>query len=70
MKRLFKRIIPQRVNKRSFIGTIISLIAVLLMMNYLVLRIMDMLELKLKIETIKSIQMVIFMIQRCLVLGK
>ncbi|MEC9006945.1 MAG: hypothetical protein VX746_01545 [Candidatus Neomarinimicrobiota bacterium] len=35
MKRLFKRIIPQRVNKRSFIGTIISLIAVLLMMNYL-----------------------------------
>jgi len=35
MKRFYKKIIPSRIYKRSFIGTVISLIAVLLMMNYL-----------------------------------
>tara|TARA_Y100000746_G_C15444395_1_gene424321 strand:+ start:756 stop:887 length:132 start_codon:yes stop_codon:yes gene_type:complete len=35
MKRLFKRIIPIRRYKRSLIRTILSLIAVVLMMNYL-----------------------------------
>ena len=35
MKRLFKRIIPIRRYKRSLISTILSLIVVALMMNYL-----------------------------------
>jgi len=35
MKRIFKRIIPARIYRRSFIGTILSFIAVLLIMNYL-----------------------------------
>ncbi|MEC8703616.1 MAG: hypothetical protein VW833_00670 [Candidatus Neomarinimicrobiota bacterium] len=35
MKRLFRQIIPARRYKRSLVGTVLSLIAVVVMINYL-----------------------------------